>query len=153
MGRYKGFLWSKETTLNSKIVVGDRFSGNNSSEGFYSYILKAFANKKEPQTIYMKAEFFHAGLGIKIPMVVPTGEQNNAITRDEWPDSLDTFKKGYDLNSVFDRMYVPIVIEYSRSMRKFVYHISDDNKYLDAILKEDEGRWVFNLFELKVKTD
>ena len=90
-----------QPTLNSKIIVKDRLAGKNSSEGFYSYILKAFANKKEPQTIYMKAEFFHAGIGIKIPMVIATDTDKNAIQNDEWSGKLAEFKKGYDLNFHF----------------------------------------------------
>lgn len=140
-----------QPTLNSKIIVQDRYTGNNSSEGFYSYILKAFANKKAPQTIYMKAEFFHAGVGIKIPMVIATDSDENAIQKDGWTHSkLEEFKSGYDLESVFDRLYIPIIIEYSKSLKKFVYHISYENNYLNAVLSGN--KWVFNLFELKIKT-
>ena len=138
-------------TLNSKIIVQDRYSGNNSSEGFYSYILKEFANKKAPQTIYMKAEFFHAGVGVKIPMVLASDDNKNAIAKNGWNNNvLGKFKMGYDLDSVFDRLYIPIVIEYSTKLRQFVYHISEDNNYLNAVL--DDNKWVFNLFELKIKT-
>lgn len=98
----------------------------------------------------MKAEFFHAGLGIKIPMVIPTvsGSSYDAIS--EWTeDKYKDFKRGYDLNSVFRRLYIPIQIEYSKELKKFVYSISNTNNYLNAIKKDNT--WQFNLFELKIK--
>ena len=145
------YMGDDNVVLDSRITVTDRYSSTNSSEGFDTYILKTFANKKEPQTIYMKAEFFHAGLGIKIPMVIPTtvsGSSYDAIS--EWTeDKYKDFKRGYDLNSVFKRLYIPIQIEYSKQLKKFVYSISDTNNYLNAIKKDNT--WQFNLFELKIK--
>lgn len=136
--------------LDSHIEVTDMFGNKNSSEGFYAYILKYFANKNITQTIYMKAEFFHAGLGIKIPMVVPTDENKQAIKN--WDtNNLSTFKKGYSLDEVYDRLYIPIEISYSKELRKFVYTISNYNGFLDAM--RDGNTLKFNLFELKVKSN
>lgn len=126
-----------ELKLDSRIVVKDRYSNmSTSSEGYNAYILKEFANKNKKQTIYMKAEFFHAGLGIKIPMIIPTKKDGNdeysAInTWDE--NTYNDFISGYDLNSVFDRLYIPLTIEYLKSERKFVYSIGEENNYLNTI--------------------
>ena len=98
----------------------------------------------------MKAEFFHAGLGIKIPMVVPTDKDKQAIKN--WDiNNLSTFKKGYSLDEVYDRLYIPIEISYSKELRKFVYTISNYNGFLDAM--RDGNTLKFNLFELKVKSN
>jgi hypothetical protein len=153
------YIGDENLKLDSRIRVTGRNSSNESSEGFYAYILKAFADKNEDKTIYMKAEFFHAGLGLKIPMVVPTmGESDEygnisykAIRDDDWNTILiEEFKNGYELNSVFERLYIPINIRYSKRDRKFVYSIENDNGYSDTITK-DNNKWVFNLFELKIK--
>ena len=145
------YMGDDNVVLDSRITVTDRYSSTNSSEGFDTYILKAFANKKKVQTIYMKAEFFHAGLGIKIPMIIPTvknGDGYDAIS--DWSEvEFNEFKKGYDLNSVFERMYVPIQIKYDRELKKFVYSISDTHHFSSSIQNGDA--WTFNLFELKVK--
>ena len=125
--------------LDSTIVVNDRYENVfPSSEGFYAYILKEFSNKRKKQTIYMKAEFFHAGIGVKIPMAIPTrmGQNNEyvAIQNSEWTESVyNEFIDGYELNSVFDRLYIPITIEYSTKYRKFIYMIGDDGGYSNAI--------------------
>lgn len=137
--------------LGSRMRIFGRYEKQSSNEGFYSYILKAFSDKKIERTIYMKFEFFHAGVGIKIPMLVATDSDRNAI--DKWDyNKLEAFKKGYALNEIYDRLYVPIKISYSKDLRKFVYMISDENKYDKAIKVEGENKLRFNLFELKTKT-
>jgi hypothetical protein len=102
----------------------------------------------------MKVEFFHAGLGIKVPMVIPTTSaategSYSAIT--EWNEAIyKDFTNGYGLDSVFDRMYIPITVEYSTKLRKFIYRIQDEGGYMDSVNKDYKG-WVINLFELKTK--
>ena len=140
--------------LDSRIRVENRYNGEKPSEGFYAYILKAFADKTKPKTVYMKAEFFHAGLGIKIPMVLPTtqsGDTGSYSAVTSWTRGIyDDFTNGVELNTVFDRMYVPITIEYSQKERKFVYYIQYEGGYMDSVNKN--GReWMLNLFELKTK--
>ena len=134
--------------LDSRITIGDMFSDSLSSEGFYSYILKAFSNKKVEQTIYMKAEFFHAGIGIKIPMMLAVDKDDKAVS--EWTlDKLSDFKAGYDLKDIYNKMYTPIVISYSKELRKFVYRISDEMNY--SVATKNGNKLRFNLFELKIK--
>ena len=134
--------------LDSRITVGDMFSDSLSSEGFYSYILKAFSNKKVEQTVYMKAEFFHAGIGIKIPMMLAVDKDNQAIS--SWDvNKINDFKSGYDLKKIYDNLYTPIKISYSKELRKFVYRISDERNY--SVATKNGNKLRFNLFELKIK--
>ena len=134
--------------LDSRLVVSDRYTSTTSSEGFYTYIIKEFADRLKPQIVYMKAEFFHAGVGVKIPMVLATDKSKNAIK--DWNlDKLNTFKEGYELSEVYDRLYIPITISYNRNMRQYVYEISNTNNYLNSV--KDGNSLIFNLFELKTK--
>lgn len=140
----------KPPRLDSRITISGRHGGKNASEGFYPYILKAFSDKKASRTIYMKFEFFHAGVGIKIPMVIATDSAKNAIS--EWDsDKLSAFKEGYSLDEIYDRLYVPITISYSKDLRKFVYMVSDERGYDKAITVGNGNKLRFNLFELKTK--
>ena len=161
--------FTDNTRLDSSIIVNDSPQQSKASEGYYTYILKEFADqngldkpKIEGDTtsfptkdIYMKVEFFHAGLGLKIPMILPTywnGEGNNKgyypITN--WTDRLDDFKKGYDLDSVLQRMYIPLTIQYSPSLKKYVYYFQNGYPgYGSAIVSGNN--LTFNLFELKIK--
>lgn len=154
-------LGVSEAKLDSRIIVKDSLSDKLSSEGFYAYILKEFSDKKQPKIIYMKAEFFHAGVGIKVPMVIPTKYDGNGgydaiINKDEsgnteWnEETYNEFIEGYDTNSVFDRLYIPIKIEYDNSRKKFIYSIAEENNYSDTIQRVDNNL-IFNLFELKIK--
>lgn len=134
--------------LDSRIVLKNRYLTNTSSEGFYTYILKTFGNKKKKQTIYAKFEFFHAGKGVKIPMAIATDSEKNAIGK--WNiTKLDAFKKGYNVSEVYDRLYVPINIYYNTQKRQFVYEISEERKYKEAIVTNNGSELRFNLFELK----
>jgi hypothetical protein len=136
--------------LDSKLVANNPYIVNSgSNESFNAYILKYFANKEKKQTIYLMFEFFHAGKGSRLPFIIPTDENNKAISN--WTQSnLDKFKEGYALNDIYRRLYVPIEISYNNDLRRFVYNISDDNNYAKAIVNGD--KLVFNLFELKTKT-
>lgn len=146
----KNLLYDEGKRLSSQIKVTDRYNTTHSSEGFYSYLLKHIANKKKKQTIYLKIEFFHAGLGIKIPMVIATDENKNAIN--QWTqDRLSKFKKGYDTKEIYMRQYIPIDISYSLDRREFVYEISMKNGFSLAINKGND--LVFNLFEIKTKSN
>lgn len=134
--------------LDSRLVISDRYTSTTSSEGFYTYIIKEFADRLKPKTVYMKAEFFHAGVGVKIPMVLATDRSKNAIK--DWDlNKLNTFKEGYELSEVYDRLYIPITISYNRNMRQYVYEISNKNNYLNSV--KDGNNLIFNLFELKTK--
>lgn len=137
--------------LSSRLTISDRYDTTHSSEGFYSYLLKNIANKRKKQTVYLKAEFFHAGLGIKIPMSIPTDGNKNAISN--WNTSLlENLKKGYKSDEIHLRQYIPIDISYSLDRREFVYEISSDHNFKNAIFKNENGtnKLIFNLFELKV---
>lgn len=149
-GTTSEMLYDESYRLSSQMVVSDRYNANHSSEGFYSYILKHKSNKAKKQTIYLKIEFFHAGLGIKIPMIIPTDNNRNAI--DNWDiPKLETFKNGYGVDEIHMRQYIPIDIYYSLDERKFIYEISEKNNFRNTIRKGE--KYVFNLFELKTKVN
>ena len=50
--------------MNNKHVT------DTSSEGFYLYIFREYAEKLHPKPIYMKIEFNHAGIGKQIPFLI-----------------------------------------------------------------------------------
>lgn len=141
------FSYDETKRLSSHLQVSDRTDTSHSSEGFYAYLLKNIANKKRKQTIYMKAEFFHAGLGIKIPMAIATDINRNAISI--WNKSqIDNLKEGYSPNEIHVRQYIPIDISYSFDRKEFVYEISESNNYLNAVKQGND--YVINLFEIKL---
>jgi hypothetical protein len=144
------YLDAPNYRLDSKLIVNNPYlNTSGSSDGFNAYILKYFADKNVKQTIYVKFEFFHAGKGSRIPFIIPTSSDKNAIS--SWSQSLlDEMKEGYALDDIYQRLYVPIEISYNQDLKRFVYNISANNNYANAIVNGD--KLTFNLFELKTKT-
>ena len=57
--------------LSSRIEVYDKHTASNSSEGFYFYMFREYANNMRPLRIYLKIDFNHAGYGKTIPLMFP----------------------------------------------------------------------------------
>lgn len=57
--------------LDSRLVIDNKYTTDTSSEGFYIYMFREYAQKLHPKPIYMKVEFNHAGIGKTIPFIVP----------------------------------------------------------------------------------
>ena len=141
-----GLTFDESKRLGSHVEVTDRYDSSASSEGFYTYLLKHVANKRKKQTVYLKVEFFHAGVGIKVPMCIPTDTNRNAIST--WTKAqIDGLKKGYDSKEIRIRQYIPIDISYSLDRREFVYEISSEHNFANTI--RQGNNLVFNLFEIK----
>ena len=64
-------------------------------------------------------------------------------------DNLNDFKAGYGLKDIYNKMYTPITISYSKELRKFVYRVSDERNY--SVATKNGNKLRFNLFELKIK--
>lgn len=133
--------------IDSSFTVTDSYRTNHSSEGYYLYILKTFGKDKISHPIYMKAEFFHAGLGIKIPMVLPTNDTAGTAISNWSEEELEEFKKGYSLAGIQRRLYVKLNCEYSEKYQKYIYTPSEES--INAILEGND--LVYNLFELKTR--
>lgn len=71
----------EDARLSSRLVIDNKYSTDTSSEGFYIYMFREYAEKLHPKPIYMKIEFNHAGIGKTIPFIVPmrweSGETNS----------------------------------------------------------------------------
>lgn len=140
-------------TYNSRLTLKPFNVPGGSSEGFYAYILKAFGEKRDDMVtkrVYMKAEFFHAGLGVRIPMVLATMPDGRAVVN--WNKlSLNDLKCGIVPEFINERLYIPIDIRYDTGLRKFVYFISNENNFQTAT-DAGNGKLRLNLFELKPAT-
>jgi hypothetical protein len=75
--------------------------------------------------------------GFKIKYI-KDGEYN-AISLGGWDkETYDEFIKGYSLDTVFDRLYIPIKVSYSKPLRKFIYSIDDNFNYCNAVTLHDD---------------
>ena len=86
--------------------------------------------------------------------MVPTvsGDTNTPITN--WTsEEIDEFKKGYSIENIQKRMYVPMKCKYDVKERKYRYYFSGSEYNNSSFVKNDSRKIVFNLFELKLKND
>lgn len=148
------FVFDDETRLSSRLTIFPKNTTENSSEGFCAYFFKEYSDSLIDKNIYLKFEFFHAGVGRKIALMVPTvsGDTNTPITN--WTsEEIDEFKKGYSIENIQKRMYVPMKCKYDVKERKYRYYFSGSEYNNSSFVKNDSRKIVFNLFELKLKND
>ena len=140
-------VWSSVSPMvsavTSQFTVNDEYDITKSGEGFNVYLFKEDAPvENEPQPIYMKVEFNHAGYGRTVPMIF-------------WPkDVPGSFGVPVNLTTENYLKYMYIDGEYSLTDKGYVYSFPDIVSADDAdmggrcngIVWEND-RIVFNLFE------
>jgi len=57
--------------VSSRLVIKNKYETDTSSEGFYIYMFKEYSENLHPKPIYMKIDFYHAGVGKIIPFSIP----------------------------------------------------------------------------------
>lgn len=146
----------EECRLSSQMVVSDKFSSTNSSEGFYLYLWKDNVSEGIPIDIYMRVEFNHAKYGRVIPFTMPYNESKTRVK---------TFKEiAEDCTEVDENENKLINIGYSiEDYRKFSYihfkytkdnehgyiYYLDPNTYGDNACVDGDSL-ILNLFEANV---
>ena len=149
--------------LDSRFVINNKYVTDTSSEGFYIYMFREYAEKLHPKPIYMKVEFNHAGIGKTIPFVVPmkwSGETDSdevypqrkltlsANTVGTIPSDLDELKNGVPLSWVYAQSYIPLYAVYDFKNKEYGYIF--DERYVNI---DDDGTVTLNLFEIKIMED
>lgn len=152
---YTDRFFNEDTRLSSRLVVNDKYNSDTSSEGYYLYIFKDYATKMREQTIYMKVDFNHAGIGQTMSFMYPRRIGNGdfdgsyATPLYLWKEAdVKTLKDGFKLTDIYNQTHIPIKVIYDDKTNKYVYYLPEslrENKELgipDEIME-------FNLFETK----
>lgn len=160
----------EDARLSSRFVIDNKYSTDTSSEGFYIYIFREYAEKLHPKRIYMKIEFNHAGIGKTIPFIVPMKWTEKNDDNEVYPErrvtlsnkvetqeqgeetptalsDLDYLKQGYPLSWVYSQSYIPLYAVYDFKNKEYGYVF--DKRYVT----ENNGVIDLNLFEIKIKND
>ena len=61
----------EDLRLSCRLTTTNRYATDTSSDGFYVYLFRDYSLQFVPRSIYMKAEFNHAGLGKTIQFMYP----------------------------------------------------------------------------------
>lgn len=157
--------------ISSRLVVDNKHTTDTSSEGFYIYMFREYAENLHPKPIYMKVEFNHAGIGKMIPFLIPmhwsgntvdtssvkynkmypdhalklSGETINSITN---LNDLQELKRGIPLTYTYAQTYIPLYAVYDFKNKEYGYVF--DSRYVEA---DCNGVLNLNLFEMKVMNE
>jgi hypothetical protein len=113
------------------------------------------------ETIYMKVEFNHAGIGKTMTFMLPReiGEddidgvgsplyihKNESV--DDLPSDLDKMKNGVKLTDIYKQTHIPIKVIFDDKSNRYVYYLPKKLRENDELGVEKEIM-EFNLFEIK----
>ena len=146
--------------ISSRLEIDNRYVTDTSSEGFYAYIFREYAEKLHPKPIYMKIEFNHAGLGKMIPFLIPMHWSGNTTDSGEiaynkmYPhhalklSNEDDFREllsGTPISYTYAQTYIPLyaVYDFDEKQYGFVF----DDRYAE---QDSGGTLNLNLFEMKI---
>ena len=149
--------------ISSRLVVNNKYITDTSSEGFYIYIFREYAEKLHPKPIYMKVEFNHAGIGRTIPFLIPmhwggnTTDSGGTAYNKMYPDRplslVDSedekeLKRGIPLSYVYAQTYIPLYAVYDFDRKEYGYVF--DDRY---VRQDENGVLNLNLFEMKIMNE
>ena len=150
------FAKTEDVRLSSRFNVYDKHISDTSSEGFYFYMYREYADNMRPKTIYLKVEFNHAGIGKTIPFMLPRKfEGNDDIGNPLYihkKDDLEILKQGFTLRDIYKQIYIPINVIFDSKSNKYVYYLPNSLRE-NRELKVDDDIMEFNLFEIKFKDE
>ena len=133
------------SAVTSQLMVNDEYDMTRSGEGFNLYLFREDAPiENDPQDIYMKIEFNHAGIGRTVPLIY-------------WPKEGDSPKK-LTIENYLKNLYIKVRIALTE--KGYVYTFpntisADDAEHggrKNGIVWENE-RLVLNLFEPMIEAD
>jgi hypothetical protein len=130
--------------LTLTFSVTDRYNRNKSSEGFYLYLFPDGLQNNTRRTIYMKAEFNHAGNGKTVPLISPHDLLPLTFKNKNFPSSLLT--DDGDLSELYRQMFIPLTIEYDATKNEYMYYFN----FNIATYNNDSQEIIMGLYEPKI---
>lgn len=134
---------TEEERVSSQITIHDEYDLTQSSEGFNLYLFAEDAPEiNSAKTIYMKAEFNHAGYGRTIPFI-------------RWPKDTErsASTKVTIENYLTDALYIPVNIGHfvgeGYDIYGYWFEEAKEDSNLPIIIRDDN--LIFNLFESKIE--
>lgn len=117
--------------VDTQLVITNEYDRTKSAEGFNIYLFAEDMNVNSSSTIYMKAEFNHAGNGKTLPLVL--------IKTDE------ELKNGILLDDYLSRLYIKINLDYINN--NYHYYFDEDD------ISMDSNNIILTLYEPKLNTE
>lgn len=126
------------SAVTCQLMVNDEYDMTRSGEGFNLYLFRQDAPiENDVQTIYMKVEFNHAGIGRTVPLIY-------------WPKE-DNKPKKLTIENYLETLYIPIKITLGEKGYVYSFPYAATNRNNGIVWEND--RLVFNLFEPMIETE
>lgn len=137
----------EEYRLSSQFSVMDKYTSNNSSEGFYLYTWENDGDNTIPMDVYMKVEFNHAGYGRNIPFMAPYKDNAGGFkTNDEIITDWANPDTQYGIKKYTRFSYIHLKAKYDETLKQHIYYL-DPETY--GVVKD--GNVVnINLYEARI---
>ncbi len=152
----KGYIvLDDEKRLSSRFTIRNKYDTDTSSEGFYMYMFKEYSNKLREATVFLRVDFYHAGIGKSFPFCLPMKYEENSIPTPLYldnDDDVNLLKKGVSVKEAARQMYIPIRLKYDIDNKKYVYYLPDNYRENERTFVENNVM-EFNLFELKIRNE
>lgn len=151
--------------LSSQIHLKDKLSSDGSSDGFYLYLWKEYDMGTEPQDLYLKVEFNHAGYGRTIPFMMPYLDKDKHGSAEgrikSFEEILNDFNgtgddKPYGIRQYQKYSYIHLKYRYDNSLDRHVFYLDPDiygKPTSGCALGYSTNKIYFNLYEAKLVTD
>lgn len=142
--------------ISSQFVIKGREHSDACSEGFYLYLWKDNFLGSEPQDIYMKAEFNHAGYGRTIPLMMPYWDEgkdgkNGIKTFEEIISDFQSDTTSYGVRKYMRYSYVRWKYRYDKKSGRHVYYLDPETYGSDVLnCKMKDNTITLNLYEAKI---
>ena len=135
--------------ISTRLTVQNKYQTSTSSEGFYLYLFRQYIEPKSTEeTIYMRAQFYHAGTGKVLDMCFPIDDNGNILDMSK-NTNVDEFKLGYKMREINSHLYTPIKVSYDAKNKCCVYYLPDG--YISPSSNKSKMR--LNLYELKIRDE
>jgi hypothetical protein len=138
--------------LAARFEVSNKYMTRDSAEGFYLYLFREYATDLAPQSIYMKVEFNHAGVGRTLTFMQPyrkDADGNKVMYDINDDEQRRLLKEGVRLQEIYDHIYIELEVKYDDEHGCYVYYLPEWLCQNDD--KEDVMK--LSLYELKIKDE
>lgn len=145
----------EDLQLSCNFTCYDKNNMSGSSEGYYLYLFPSLLDTLEDEEnitgskgekkIFMRVEFNHAKYGQTIPLLYVKNEE---FPKDKYDKGVviegnETSSIFTDLTSLYNDMYIPIIIKYDTELKRYVYRFDNDDVNINNPC--------FNMWEPKVR--
>lgn len=138
-------ILDESVRMGASVNISNKYATEGSAEGFYNYIFREYSNGLHERTIYLRIQLNHAGHGQVIDLFQPMVKNENGLYRIAKFNEIN--KRGIDLKSLYDMMYIPIKIKYDFDLKKYCWYLPKD------MVPHKENKIKFNLYEIKINKD